>query len=181
MCMCVCMRIVWQARNRNRVQARAKQRDSNTAKQRRRPCSATTKNILAICRQLLNAFVRFVLFLLRARRPFEMYVQFSYSSLCRCCCCCVESCIYLFFMFLFSFGYIRLWLLILSLLLLLLLLCSCCCCGLDKNWQLTQSVTKIDIIRVVCVCVRIIFVNCKQNSSEPQTGQTACVQRAACY
>lgn len=56
--------------------SQAKQRDSNTAKQRRRRRSATTKNILAICRQRLNAFVRFFLFLLRARRPFKRTYNF---------------------------------------------------------------------------------------------------------
>lgn len=56
--------------------SQAKQRDSNTAKQRRRRRSATTKNILAICRQRLNAFARFFLFLLRARRPFKRTYNF---------------------------------------------------------------------------------------------------------
>lgn len=166
MCACVCLYIyvcvlcgkqgIWIV-----CASQAKQRDSNTAKQRRRRRSATTKNILAICRQRLNAFVRFFLFLLRARRPFKRTYNF------RILFCVVVTVVVvgvLNFVFIFyvfcsvletfvgdfwlshSYYYYYCY-----------LCCSCCCCGFVKNWQLTLSVTKIDIILVVslCVCVPV--------------------------
>lgn len=205
MCACVCVYIyvcvlVWQARNLNRVCKPGKaerQQHSNTAKQRRRRRSATTKNILAICRQRLNAFARFFLFLLRARRPFKRTYNF------RILFCVVVTVVVvvgvLNFVFIFYVfcsvleTFDDFWLSHYYYYYYCYLCCSycCCCCGFVKNWQLTLSVTKIDIILVVSLCVfvclcvrlflcaRIIFVKCKQNISEPQTGQTACVQRAA--